>query len=70
MIASENARLSRLIDNFLTFSRLERGKHRFHFQPIDANEIIRQAAAAVKDRFDGRTSATDRSDGWPAAVQR
>ena len=33
MIATENSRLSRLIDNFLTFSRMERGKHRFEFQP-------------------------------------
>ena len=32
MIAKENSRLSRLIDNFLTFSRMERGKHRFELR--------------------------------------
>ena len=56
MIAQENARLSRLIDNFLTFSRMERGKHRFDFQPTDGAAIVDQAVAAVADRFDGVTN--------------
>jgi signal transduction histidine kinase len=53
LIAQENARLSRLIDNFLTFSRMERGKNQFDFQLIDAAQIVDQAVAAVADRFDG-----------------
>jgi signal transduction histidine kinase len=53
LIAKENSRLSRLIDNFLTFSRMERGKNRFDFQPADGAEIVEQAVAAVIDRFDG-----------------
>jgi signal transduction histidine kinase len=53
LISRENTRLSRLIDNFLTFSRMERGKHGFDFRPADAAEIVDQAAAAVADRFDG-----------------
>jgi len=52
MIAQENTRLSRLIDNFLAFSRMERGKHRFDFQPTDAANIVEQAVAAVADRFE------------------
>ncbi len=56
MIAKENMRLSRLIDNFLTFSRMERGKHRFDFQPNDAAAIVDQAVAAVAERFDGDTN--------------
>ena len=36
MLAVENARLSRLIENFLTFSRLERNRHRFVFAPVRA----------------------------------
>ena len=31
LISKENMRLSRLIDNFLTFSRMERNKHAFQF---------------------------------------
>ncbi len=34
LLATENARLSRLIDNFLTFSRLERNKFTFEFTRI------------------------------------
>jgi signal transduction histidine kinase len=51
LISQENTRLSRLIDNFLTFSRMERGKHRFDFQPADAAQIVRRAVEAVADRF-------------------
>jgi signal transduction histidine kinase len=56
MISKENARLSRLIDNFLTFSRMERGKHRFDFQPTDAAAIVDEAVAAVAERFDGEAN--------------
>ena len=53
MISQENSRLTRLIDNFLTFSRMERGKQQFAFESVDAREIVAQAVAAVSDRFDG-----------------
>jgi signal transduction histidine kinase len=53
LIAQENTRLTRLIDNFLTFSRMERGKHQFDFQQVDAADIVDRAVAAVGDRFDG-----------------
>jgi len=53
MISQENSRLTRLIDNFLTFSRMDRGKHRFAMEPVDVREIVTQAVAAVGDRFDG-----------------
>jgi len=56
MIAKENTRLSRLIDNFLTFSRMERGRHRFEFQPTDGATIVDEAVATVAERFDGVTN--------------
>jgi signal transduction histidine kinase len=56
MISKEKSRLTRLIDNFLTFSRMERGKHRFNFEPIDAANVVDQAVAAVAERFDGATN--------------
>jgi signal transduction histidine kinase len=51
MIAHENTRLTRLIDNFLTFSRMERRKHQFNLEPVDVRDILAQATAAVADRY-------------------
>jgi signal transduction histidine kinase len=51
MIAAENLRLSRLIDNFLAFSRIERNKFAFQFREIPASTVLTDAAAAVRDRF-------------------
>jgi signal transduction histidine kinase len=52
LIAQENQRLSRLIDNFLTFSRLERGKQRFAAEPVDPAEVARRAIEPLHDRLD------------------
>ena len=51
LIAVENTRLSRLIDNFLTFSRLERNRHRFEMQPTAPSEIVDSAVAAMRERL-------------------
>jgi signal transduction histidine kinase len=51
LIASENLRLSRLIDNFLAFSRMERNKQAFDFGKTAPKTIVDSAAAAVRERF-------------------
>lgn len=51
LIAVENARLSRLIENFLTFSRLERHKHQFVFAPVAPAAIAAAAVGAIRDRM-------------------
>ncbi len=51
LIAQENLRLSRLIDNFLTFSRMERNKYAFGFKEVAAAVILDGAVAAVRERF-------------------
>lgn len=51
LIAKENERLSRLIDNFLTFSRMERNKRAFDFAELPPAEIVSSAVEAVRDRF-------------------
>jgi len=51
LIATENLRLSRLIDNFLTFSRIERNKYTFDFKEVPAETIAGAAATAVRERF-------------------
>lgn len=51
LIAQENLRLSRLIDNFLAFSRMERNKYAFGFREVPAAAIVEGAATAVRERF-------------------
>jgi signal transduction histidine kinase len=52
MTGKENKRLSRLIDNFLTFSRMERNKQAFKKVKTSPAEIARTSAEAVKAKFD------------------
>ena len=51
LVSRENARLSRLIDNFLTFSRMERNKRSFEMATSFPAQIVRDAAAAVRTKF-------------------
>ena len=51
MTSQENERLSRLIDNFLSFSRMERNKQAFEFTKTNPAVIARAAAEAVKTKF-------------------
>ena len=51
MLAVENARLSRLIENFLTFSLLERNRHRFDVAPSKPADIVSAAVETMRDRL-------------------
>jgi len=51
LVAKENMRLSHLIDNFLSFSRMERGKRTFELVECLPDEIVRRAAEAAGERF-------------------
>ncbi len=50
LIGKENDRLSRLIDNFLSFSRMERHKYHFNRETICLSEIINEAVSLIKER--------------------
>ncbi len=50
LLATENARLSRLIENFLTFSRLERNKFKFEFSQVRPEQVVEGAVAAFGER--------------------
>lgn len=52
LIAKENARLGRLIDNFLTFSRMERNKQVFDITKTSPVEIADAAAEAMHTKFE------------------
>jgi signal transduction histidine kinase len=51
LIAQENERLSRVIQNFLTFSRMERKKHAFDFVAVQPHQILESVINAVRERF-------------------
>ncbi|MHC4111672.1 MAG: sensor histidine kinase [Planctomycetota bacterium] len=51
LICKENKRLSGLIDNFLTFSRMERNKQAFEIVKTSPASIAHAAADAVKTKF-------------------
>jgi signal transduction histidine kinase len=50
LIARENQRLSRLIENFLTFSRLERNRRRFEFRATRPEAVVQAALDAARER--------------------
>jgi signal transduction histidine kinase len=47
-IVSESERLSRLVDNVLNFSRIERGRKTYRFRPTSLQEVVHAAARAVQ----------------------
>jgi signal transduction histidine kinase len=51
LICKENKRLTGLIDNFLTFSRMERNKQALTMCATSPTEIARDAVEAVKTKF-------------------
>ena len=52
LIANENLRLSRLTDNFLTLSRLERNEHAIHLAPTPAREVIERAVNSMRAKLE------------------
>lgn len=52
LIDKENTRLSRLIDNFLTFSRMERNKRSFEFTEAKPADIASAALEAIREKFE------------------
>lgn len=51
LTSKENERLSRLIDNFLTFSRMERNKQAFVMAKTSPADIANSAVEAIKTKF-------------------
>ena len=51
LIAGENNRLSRLIDNFLAFSRLERKKYALDMATVSPAEVVHDAIDAAGERM-------------------
>lgn len=52
LIAKENERLTRLVENFLTFSRIEDKKQNFYFKVVAPEKIVRSVHDTIKHRFE------------------
>jgi len=67
MTARENERLSRMIDSFLTFSRMERNKKVFELTPVNPATIVSDAEEAVRTKYStyGCKFTTDIADNLP-----
>ena len=53
LIAGENTRLSRVVENFLTVARADRGGLRLVFGPVDPAAVVRAAIDGVSPRMSG-----------------
>jgi signal transduction histidine kinase len=52
IITAEAARLTRIINNVLDFSRMERGEKKYNFQPCDLVEVVRAAAQTFRPHLE------------------
>jgi signal transduction histidine kinase len=52
IISAEAARLTRLINNVLDFSRLESGEKKYNFAPCDLAEVVRSAADTFRPHLE------------------
>jgi signal transduction histidine kinase len=52
LLHSENLRLSRLTEHFLTHSRLQHGQHSFAFAPVAVETVVHPALLALRPKLD------------------
>ncbi len=52
IITAETSRLTRLINNVLDFSRLERGETKYNFQPCDLAVLLREIVATYRPHLE------------------
>ncbi len=52
IISAEAARLTRLINNVLDFSRMESGEKKYNFQPCDLTEVVRATAETFRPHLE------------------
>lgn len=70
LIAKENERLTRLVENFLTFSCIEDKRQTFDFQVVAPEKIVRSVYDTIKHRFESGGFSFDlkTSEGIPKIV--
>ena len=68
MIASENERLTRLVENFLSFSRIQSGRNQFVFRVVSPSNIATRAVEVVSPTMgaSGRQFRSEIEDDLPS----
>ena len=62
LMTGENERLRRLVENFLTFSRIDRQRQTFRFEPLAPGTIAESALSSMHDRFNGHAQVHFEAD--------
>ena len=52
IIATESARLTRLINNVLDFARIERGEKKYNFQPCNLNDLLTEVVESFRPHLE------------------
>ena len=65
LIASENERLNKLAENFLTFSRFDRGTQPLNLAPVSPRTIAEQAVNTLRPRLDAAAFTFDAPENLP-----
>ena len=68
LASRENQRLSRLIENFPTLSRIERGIHTFRKEPVAPAEIVQTAIDAMSVKLNGARIESRPGENLPAVL--
>jgi len=69
IVVAESQRLSRLINNILTFSRQEKGKLALHLAPAVVDDVVRDVIAQFAPGFETRAVKVRFEPGAPARVR-
>jgi signal transduction histidine kinase len=62
MLSAENARLSRSIESFLTFAKLDSGRYHFSLNPVSPRAVVDKAVDAVRERVPPSSTLTVDAD--------
>jgi len=68
VIANENARMTRLVENLLDFSRLDRGRRSYVAEEVDLGDLAREAAEVLHDDFEAYGLAVEAPEGLVACT--
>jgi signal transduction histidine kinase len=68
LIAGEQARLSRVIENFLRFARMDGGRGRFDLVPTDPATVVASSVDAIRDRVPAASLRVEMAEDLPRVM--